>query len=135
MSTLSVGTIQSNSATAPPTINNSAGTAIGTFCRAWVNFNGTGAIATRATFNVTSIGDNGAGDYTVNFTTALPDANYAVSGCCRQMDVNAAFGGASICWLFGGTGELTTLACRFRVGFKGNTVGSDSDLVTVAFFR
>lgn len=78
MSTLSVGTIQS-STTSPPTINNSAGTAIGTFCRAWVNFNGTGTVAIRASFNVTSITDNNTGDYTVNFTTAMPDANYAIS--------------------------------------------------------
>ena len=75
MSTLSVGTIQSNT-TSPPTINNSAGTAIGTFCRAWVNFNGTGTVAIRASFNVSSITDHGVGDYTVNFTTALADENY-----------------------------------------------------------
>jgi len=46
-------------------------------CRAWVNFNGTGTVAIRASGNVTSITDNGTGDYTVNFTTAMPDANYA----------------------------------------------------------
>ena len=46
-------------------------------CRAWVNFNGTGAVAIRASGNVSSITDNGTGDYTVNFATALPDANYA----------------------------------------------------------
>ena len=44
-------------------------------CRAWVNFNGTGTVAIRASGNVSSITDNGVGDYTVNFTTALPDAN------------------------------------------------------------
>jgi len=49
-------------------------------CRAWVNFNGTGTVAIRASGNVTSITDNGTGDYTVNFTAALPDANYAISG-------------------------------------------------------
>jgi hypothetical protein len=49
-------------------------------CRAWVNFNGTGTPAIRASGNVSSITDNGTGDYTVNFTTALPDANYAVFG-------------------------------------------------------
>jgi hypothetical protein len=49
-------------------------------CRAWVNFNGTGTVAIRASGNVTSITDNGVGDYTVNFTTAMPDANY-VSIC------------------------------------------------------
>lgn len=46
--------------------------------RAWVNFNGTGTVAIRSSFNVTSITDNGTGAYTVNFTTAMVDANYAV---------------------------------------------------------
>lgn len=45
-------------------------------CKAWVNFNGTGTVAIRGAFNVSSIQDNGTGDYTVNFTTAMPDANY-----------------------------------------------------------
>jgi hypothetical protein len=49
-------------------------------CRAWVNFDGTGTPAIREDGNVSSITDNGTGDYTVNFTTAMPDANYAVSG-------------------------------------------------------
>ena len=49
-------------------------------CRAWVNFNGTGTVAIRASGNVSSITDNGTGDYTVNFTTAMPDINYAGSG-------------------------------------------------------
>lgn len=46
-------------------------------CRAWVNFNGTGTVAIRASGNVSSITDNGTGTYTVNFTTALADANYS----------------------------------------------------------
>lgn len=49
-------------------------------CRAWVNFDGTGTIAIRNDFNVTSLTDNGTGDYTVTFTNAMPDANYAVTG-------------------------------------------------------
>jgi len=49
------------------------------FCRAWVNFNGTGTVAIRASGNVSSITDNNTGDYTVNFTTALPDADYSIS--------------------------------------------------------
>ena len=56
----------------------SAATAYG--CRAWVNFNGTGTVAILASGNVTSITDNGTGEYTVNITTAMPDANYAVGG-------------------------------------------------------
>jgi hypothetical protein len=47
--------------------------------RAWVNFNGTGTVAIRASGNVSSITDNGTGDYTINFTTAMPDANYAAN--------------------------------------------------------
>jgi hypothetical protein len=48
-------------------------------CRAWVNFNGTGTVAIRASGNVSSITDNGTGDYTANFTTAMPDVNYSVA--------------------------------------------------------
>jgi hypothetical protein len=77
-----------NSLTSPtlvtPTIDSAqvptiSGTAPLYMCRAWVNFNGTGPVALRASGNVSSITDNGVGDYTVNFTTAMPDANYAVS--------------------------------------------------------
>jgi hypothetical protein len=45
-------------------------------CRAWVNFNGTSTVAIRASGNVSSITDNGTGDYTVNYTAAMPDVNY-----------------------------------------------------------
>ena len=53
-------------------------------CRAWVNFNGTGTVAIRESGNVSSITDNGTGWYTVNFTTAMPDANYAVNMSCDE---------------------------------------------------
>ena len=52
----------------------------GWMCRAWVNFDGTGAVAIRASGNVSTISDNGTGDYTLNFTVALPDANYCTTG-------------------------------------------------------
>ena len=66
------GTLQFNSG------YGSVATAYG--CRAWVNFNGTGTVAIRGSGNVSSITDNGVGDYTINFTTAMPDANYSVTG-------------------------------------------------------
>jgi len=47
-------------------------------CRAWVNFNGTGTVSIRASGNVSSITDNGTGNYRVNFTTAMTDVNYSV---------------------------------------------------------
>jgi hypothetical protein len=53
-------------------------------CRAWVNFNGTGTVAIRASGNVSSVTKNGTGNYSVNFTTAMPDANYATSGTCQR---------------------------------------------------
>ena len=60
-------------------------------CRAWVNFNGTGTIAIRASANVTSLTDNGTGDYTVNFTTAMPDANYSVCGAVGNVTSSDKF--------------------------------------------
>ena len=78
--------IKNGVANTPPTVQDSAGVQIGTFCRAWVNFDGTGTFSPnpsttkiRASFNVSSITDNGTGQYTVNFTTAMPDANYSVA--------------------------------------------------------
>jgi hypothetical protein len=76
-------------ANTPPTIQDSAGTQIGTFCRAWVNFDGTGTVAIRSSFNVSSITDTGTGLYTVNFTTAMPDANYSVSGAFMRSGAGA----------------------------------------------
>ena len=59
---------------------NASGTAPIYACRAWVNFNGTGTVAIRASGNVSSITDNGVGYYTVNFTTAMQDSNYVLTG-------------------------------------------------------
>ena len=63
---------------------NATGSAPVYACRAWVNFNGTGTVAIRASGNVSSITDNGVGIYTVNFTTALPDANYSAVVTCTN---------------------------------------------------
>ena len=54
--------------------------------KAWVNFDGTGTVAIREGFSVSSISDNGTGDYTVTFSTAMTDANYSssVTGVQRQ---------------------------------------------------
>ncbi len=58
-------------------LSTASGSAPSYSARAWVNFNGTGTVAIRESGNVTSITDNGTGDYTVNFTTAISDVNYA----------------------------------------------------------
>ena len=65
-------------------LSTASGSAPSYSARAWVNFNGTGTVAIRASANVTSITDNGVGDYTLNITTALSDANYAVVGSAEN---------------------------------------------------
>ena len=61
-------------------------------CRAWVNFNGIGTVAIRASGNVSSITDNAVGAYQINFTTALPNANYSVVGTCGAGDGSSNLG-------------------------------------------
>ena len=96
-------------------------------CRAWVNFNGTGTVAIRASGNVSSITDNGVGDYTVNFTTAMPDVNYAPTG----MSISES--SAQVVMRSSATAQ-TTSACRIRLEQPGVSIG-DSSQVSVAFFR
>jgi hypothetical protein len=62
-------------------------------CRAWVNFNGTGTPAIRASGNVSSLTDNGTGNYSVNFATAMPDANYAAVVTTEESGVIATSSG------------------------------------------
>tara|TARA_R110002095_G_scaffold4335_1_gene11626 strand:+ start:102 stop:500 length:399 start_codon:yes stop_codon:yes gene_type:complete len=59
---------------------------------AWVNFNGTGTVAIRDSEGVSSIGDNGTGDYTINFSTNMPNTNYAVCGSCSNGDGDGVAG-------------------------------------------
>ena len=98
-------------------------------CRAWVNFNGTGTVAIRGGGNVSSVTDNGVGDYTVNFTTAMQDANYAMSGSGEDT------GGVKDV-LIGRTngGTKTTTACRIKTVNAGANV-EDFPSVEVMFFR
>jgi len=99
-------------------------------CRAWVNFNGTGTVAIRASGNVSSITDNGTGNYTVNFTTAMPDTNYAVVGFARRDDTPPGFLlGAGVAY------TKTTSAMNIGVVYTPNTALYDSPEVNCAFFR
>lgn len=106
-------------------------------CRAWVNFNGTGTVAIRASGNVTSITDNGTGDYTVNFTTAMPDANYAVQGLAGL----ATAVGPMYVQSPSQTTDFTQTTSAFRFGTASahaNAVVSvyrDTALIFLAIFR
>jgi len=96
--------------------------------RAWVNFNGTGTVAIRASGNVSSITDNGTGLYAVNFTSAMPDANYAVAVACgRPTPSNDGQAGIS------GTPAPTTV--QVHATTAGDTNFKDFDYMHVAIFR
>ena len=120
MSTLRVNTLQ-----------NTSGVEVYT-AKAWVNFNGTGTVAIRASGNVSSITDNGTGDYTVNFTTAMVDANYSMvatvsgAGTGQLVGVNAD-----------GQPTQTTSSVRATFGRSSGTPFTifDTSYVCVAIFR
>ena len=120
--------IENGVALTPPTVADVNGVQIGTFCRAWVNFNGTGTIAIRASFNVSSITDGGAGTYTVNFTNAMPDANYTIGGTMFNT------GNSSIQGITGGTGyAFAAGSCAL---FARTTSGAaDAELICIFVFR
>lgn len=105
-------------------------------CRAWVNFNGTGTVAIRASGNVTSITDNGTGDYTVNFTTAMPDADYAPTIAISSIYTNNASAVATVN-SNGSNTEVapTTTACRVQIEFASNNTQFDAKYVNIAVFR
>jgi hypothetical protein len=101
----------------------------GYMARAWVNFNGTGTVAIRASGNVSSITDNGTGDYTVNFTTAMPDANYAVT--------QASYDVGSTTWNVGGVvgGTVLTTSVRLATLTFNSIAFVDPAYVFAAIFR
>jgi hypothetical protein len=108
-------------------------------CRAWVNFNGSGAVAIRASGNVSSITDNGPGDYTVNFTNAMPDANYSM--CHGSGSFNDGVNDNNIVLIAprrGTVNPYTTTSARINTAYRA--VGStsqfdDPGIATLAFFR
>jgi hypothetical protein len=102
--------------------------------RAWVSFNGTGTVSIRSSFNVSSITDNGTGDYTINFTTAFSDTNYSfVSG---GMYAGVADSGAGA-QAFNARQDFPPTTTSLRGMWKqGNTAdGRDTLYCCVAIFR
>jgi hypothetical protein len=89
MSTIKTTTLSTQGGSTVPVDTVVNGTA-----KAWVNFNGTGTVAVRRAFNVSSITDNSVGGYTVNFSTAMVDADYAatfMTGSSSLGGINALF--------------------------------------------
>jgi hypothetical protein len=125
ITTLSDGT---NSTSATNCIQGSA--------KVWINFDGTGTPAIRGSYNVSSITDNGTGDYTVNFTNALADANYAMvaaTGNGNSPTTNSAV--ASQVEL-GTLAQQTTTSVRFGVGRQYSPyTNQDITQINIAIFR
>ena len=104
--------------------------------KAWVNFNGTGVVAIRAGYNVVSITDNGTGDYTVNFTTAMVDANYGVGGITTGFDLTNTARTAVIAGAVAtGAALKSTTQLRMQTGATGGSVLTDMADITVFIFR
>lgn len=103
--------------------------------RAWVNFNGTGTVAIRSSQNVSSITDNGTGDYTVNFTTALADQNFAACITGQSLSSGGSGpGGNTFAALLNGTSRGTGFV-RVMTYFGNQTGSADFDTVCVSVFR
>jgi len=114
---------------------NASGSAPIYACRAWVNFIGTGTVTIRGSGNVSSVTDNGQGDYTINFTTSMPDVNYATQ-------INAWYGSDSLTSLVAACGlkrgqapTTTTVRVQIANAVWNNAAPTDVDGNYVSIFR
>jgi hypothetical protein len=102
-------------------------------CRAWVNFNGTGTVAIRASANVTSVSDGGVGVYTINFTNAMPDANFSWAGSANTASTNTQIR-ATVQQKSNQSNTTLTLPITTMDG-TASTTSFDSPEICVSVFR
>ena len=113
----------------PDALSTATGSAPSYSARVWVNFNGTGTIAIRNSGNVSSLIDNGTGDHTVNFTTALSASTYCVTGHCNHVTNTSNTRG----FLQSKTTNRTTSSIRIvTVGDGGSIL--DFEVIDIALF-
>jgi hypothetical protein len=122
MSTLVAQTISNG------TVSTSSENVIRGSARAWVNFNGVSSVTVRASYNVSSVTRNNTGDYTINFTNALPDANYSWNGNNTRSTIQT---NGDVCFILAAVPTTTTL--RF-ITATGSGTATDSLYTTVAVF-
>ena len=120
-------------------LTTASGSAPSYSARAWVNFNGTGTLAIRDSGNVSSITDNGNGNYTINFSANMPDTNYCVNGTC----LGGSTAGSNYL-IFGGknantSNTQTVSAVQITLAYVSNLTGSggllDHNVINVIIFR
>ena len=103
--------------------------------RAWVNFRGTGTVAIRASGNVSSITDNGTGDYTVNFITAMEDANYTLVGSADRGAGGTTAANIVVNYNNSSTYVPTASSVRINTSRPFDSDSLDSLVVNIAIFR
>ncbi len=94
--------------------------------KAWVNFNGTGTVAIRSSYNVSSITDNGTGDYDMNFSTAMSDTDY-----CPASGGPGEAGSHTSCMLI--TDYTTSNIRLITVQLSNNSVRDDTHVSATIF--
>jgi hypothetical protein len=121
MSTLKINTLSNLAGSQSTPVEN----AINGSAKAWVNFNGTGTVAIRASYNVSSITDNTTGQWTVNFANAMPDTNYVVNVSSVRVAT----------WADGGDEASTFTTGSVRVVHAEGTTPVDTSIMLVSVFR
>jgi len=126
MSTLAVGTIKSVSSS-PPVFQNTSGTEKGRLVKVWINFQGSGTVAIRDSYNISSLTDNGTGDYSLAYSDNFSNDDYCLAG-------TAGYNSEYIANHLNGSGQSTTYttsSCRFSVRHVYNNNLSDANHVEV----
>jgi hypothetical protein len=122
-----MSTIKTETLSTPSNATVPVDTVVNGTAKAWVNFNGTGTVAIRRAFNVSSITDNGTGSYTVNFTTAMPDANYSTTTAVGFFSPSSAVRVVAIHTALAGSVQLSCIVTT--------NIPDDRESINAAIFR
>ena len=131
MSTLAVATIKSNS-TAAPVFQNTSGTEKGQLAKSWVNFDGENTVAIRDSFNVSSITDNGTGDYSINFSSSMSNDDYS---CVMQPSINPHNGVShGVLYIYSESAQTTSAVRLIHCNPSASSQTIDKEVVCAVIF-
>jgi len=134
MSTIKVDSVKSSLAGVAPVIRDLNNVEVSQGCTAWVNFNGTGVVAIRSSFNVSGITDNGIGDYTVTFATPMTNVNYATTGSAQGNPTWSASNAGTIAPHSGFAQSTSAVRVLRGESGTGAAVPADGAVVNIAIF-
>ena len=100
--------------------SNSVGMAYvsGGSAKQWTNFDGSGTVSTRDSFNQSSLTDNAVGNYTIAITNSLDNANYAIQGSASDTTTDAPSTLTRVCQLYPGSVVPTTSQYKLATGYS-----------------